>query len=742
MKLYSSYEQTYLIDQCILNLDWVFKKIAPIGLFWYDSSKLIKSFDFDDHSFLSFLLDEQIEDEKVLISALETLPNQSFSKACHLLGTFVLVGHSDKEELNKALDMFCMRLDWLNMQKPEEAYYPSIKDISTEKLLLHLLHRTDYYKQIDLVLAYFTDFMASALGEPAALYLFDRNKNTFFYNCASDVDLDELLASQKKLSHLKGFEQGDRPAFFSIEEASVLYPHLEPSIKSFRKDSFYYLIPIEGKDIVFALLLLGAKVRLKDQDLDQITQMVNEVAKFLSEIQTYIQFINHGRRYKQLFSVTTKFHSSMDQQEILEEVVHSIVRLYPECSVKLIVTDYGIDPLEKEPVAMEAFLKGELRVTHEASGASTIYAPLKGRQGVYGVFIIKTPINGLYDEDELSFMQLQATTAGHALENAKLYEQSQRSISDLQLINQASERMNSKLRMSETIPYLIEQIKDSFLAEEVGFYELNESKRWEAFQSSTAYFKTMESDEFIERLSYQIKQEGEALFLGDLASEVGWQDARFRSLMAVPMKQDGEILGFVVALHKKPYQFTFDGFKVMQALVHHSTLALINARLREELEWLVITDQLTQLYNRTYLNNKINESFHQDQRGVLLLIDLDNFKQINDQYGHLVGDEVLVQVAHLIKTNTRKDDIAARWGGEELSVYFPNLSVEEAMEIATRIMKKVEGETNPSVTISCGLSAWEKDILETCNNNLFSQADQALYLAKRNGKNRIEILLP
>lgn len=188
---------------------------------------------------------------------------------------------------------------------------------------------------------------------------------------------------------------------------------------------------------------------------------------------------------------------------------------------------------------------------------------------------------------------------------------------------------------------------------------------------------------------------------------------RFRSIMAVPMVQSEKLKGFTLVMHREPYHFTFETFKLLQSLIHHSTLALTNSMLREELERMVVTDHLTKLYSRNYLDERIHLSMAEDEMGTFILIDIDNFKLINDTYGHQVGDEVLVQVANLILGNIRDTDIGARWGGEELAIYLPQISIETGALIAERLVKKVSENTNPPITISCGVSYWTSESGDT-----------------------------
>jgi diguanylate cyclase (GGDEF)-like protein len=206
------------------------------------------------------------------------------------------------------------------------------------------------------------------------------------------------------------------------------------------------------------------------------------------------------------------------------------------------------------------------------------------------------------------------------------------------------------------------------------------------------------------------------------------------------MIQSGVLKGVVIVLDQKPYRFSYDHFKLLQSLAHHSTLAFTNAMLHEKLEKLVITDHLTSLYSRSYLDQQIRASLENDGYGTYLLFDVDNFKQINDTHGHQIGDEVLIQVAKIMKENIREEDIAARWGGEELALYLPKVNLEDAKKIAVRIVEAVEYQTEPPITVSCGVSYWHHHKTTRSLKELIKEADDGLYTAKRLGKNRIHVV--
>ncbi|GAV25381.1 GGDEF domain-containing protein [Carboxydothermus islandicus] len=151
------------------------------------------------------------------------------------------------------------------------------------------------------------------------------------------------------------------------------------------------------------------------------------------------------------------------------------------------------------------------------------------------------------------------------------------------------------------------------------------------------------------------------------------------------------------------------------------------------------TDALTGLFNRNYFNKMLNKIKTKGPIS-LLLIDLDNFKNINDLYGHLAGDAVLQKVAEILKNVTRKVDIIVRWGGDEFAVVLWETEEQEALNIAQRIKTRIEdydfafGQSRVKISVSIGIASMKEDVLND-KDQLFKTADEALYLAK--GKKKL-----
>jgi len=184
--------------------------------------------------------------------------------------------------------------------------------------------------------------------------------------------------------------------------------------------------------------------------------------------------------------------------------------------------------------------------------------------------------------------------------------------------------------------------------------------------------------------------------------------------------------------------------KITPVLAHHIALSFANARLYD----MAITDGLTSLYTKRHFQKKINDfidNFHSSKHGFcLLMLDLDHFKQVNDQYGHPAGDKVLMQFAETIRANIRHGDMAFRYGGEEFAVLLRSDAIEEAVRIAQRIRLETENNLYAiddippfSQTVSIGIAGFPHHFSKA--EEITSAADSALYEAKRGGRNQVVI---
>ena len=224
------------------------------------------------------------------------------------------------------------------------------------------------------------------------------------------------------------------------------------------------------------------------------------------------------------------------------------------------------------------------------------------------------------------------------------------------------------------------------------------------------------------------------------------------SFLAVPLLANGEVLG-VASLADRQDGRPFDkaNLTAVRALAAPAALALLNDRLAHrtrELAHAATIDPLTGLFNRRYFETRIEEEMERARRYAhdlaLLIADIDNFKQLNDQLGHLAGDFLLKQVADILKRAVRVFDVCTRIGGEEFAILMPRSDITNGLMVAERIRQRVESASREAgplpahlrVTISLGLTVLRAD---TAPQALIARADRALYRAKADGKNCVRV---
>jgi diguanylate cyclase (GGDEF)-like protein len=232
----------------------------------------------------------------------------------------------------------------------------------------------------------------------------------------------------------------------------------------------------------------------------------------------------------------------------------------------------------------------------------------------------------------------------------------------------------------------------------------------------------------------------------DITLEGVVTDFRPRQVIVLPVLYKQVPLGAIILANAK--NFSEDASKRLDLLQQGLALALHNALAHDRLQRLAALDPLTGIFNRRFGMARLHEEFSRAIRvsapvGVMMF-DLDHFKNVNDTYGHLVGDRVLIQVVRVARLVVREGDILVRYGGEEFLMILPGATKDDAAKIGERLLRMVEetciadGTQNIKVTVSIGISAYpEMDAKEAID--LVGDADQAMYKAKESGRNRLVV---
>ena len=212
----------------------------------------------------------------------------------------------------------------------------------------------------------------------------------------------------------------------------------------------------------------------------------------------------------------------------------------------------------------------------------------------------------------------------------------------------------------------------------------------------------------------------------------------------VPMIARGNVHGLLMLAidHTDAVSELTSVQRIAQALADSMSLALSNIALREKLRTQSLRDPLTGLYNRRYMEDALERLVSLDERSgnstSVLMIDLDNFKQLNDQSGHAKGDAVLRDVAAQLVAALRPSDVVSRYGGEELVVILPSCDLSGAAMKAEMLRARIEALSEAhNVPISASIGVATVSETTASPTDVIPMADQALYAAKKAGKNRV-----
>lgn len=221
-----------------------------------------------------------------------------------------------------------------------------------------------------------------------------------------------------------------------------------------------------------------------------------------------------------------------------------------------------------------------------------------------------------------------------------------------------------------------------------------------------------------------------------------------QSAIVAPLILRNQVLGSLSLESNELMAFNQNDLRLLASFAATATAAIQNAHLHQEAQRMAITDDLTGLYNRRgfyELGRREVERARRFQRPLAaIMMDIDNFKQINDTYGHSTGDQVLQAVAQRCRENLRKIDILGRLGGDEFTILLPETDMFTASSVAERVRQYIAGtpvqthQVNLDVTVSIGIARATDDTPDL--DKLIRRADSAMYTAKNGGRNRIDFV--
>ena len=338
----------------------------------------------------------------------------------------------------------------------------------------------------------------------------------------------------------------------------------------------------------------------------------------------------------------------------------------------------------------------------------------------------------------------------------QIKETTQQHIHRLETINKVSRQIMLSLDTEQTMSLLTAAIQDALEADTyfIGIVKDNEI-HLDLFYDDGEYFNGTRVP-LEGTLSGWVIKHQEELFLQDLRKEVklvGVEDyvigkeKTSLSWMGVPL-QAVNVTGIIALASYRPHAFTQSDMELLSNLAEHVTLALNNTFQHAQVEEQARLDSLTGVYNHGYflerLAEQAEESYSTNTSLSLIMMDIDYFKQYNDTFGHLVGDQILKTLCAAIKQHIKQADAVGRWGGEEFIISLPGANGVQAMQVAQRIgltmsglrVEDMDHRTVPVPTVSQGIAVFPAEANEIYR--LIDLADRRLYIAKQRGRNQIE----
>lgn len=514
--------------------------------------------------------------------------------------------------------------------------------------------------------------------------------------------------------------------------------------------------------------------------IEEIRRLLSFFADALAELSCQRQDL--GRRLDELsalYRAGTRLASMIDIEVLLPEILAIVKETfqYANCAVLLIEEGTGDLVVAAASGYMEPAVHRRLRpgegitgrvaqsgrpiivpdVDQEPSyvpGApgikSELAVPLVVDDRVIGVFDVESEEPEAFDDGDVQVMTALANQMALSVNRAQAYASLQKRNAELLALHQASRAIVSTLDLNELLN-VITRLGCSLLDAIWGALLLVDEGTGRLSVAATVGIDGAllpPPPPIGEGIIGCVAKTGKTIVVPDVT-----KDPRYlaiipetRSELAVPLTAEGVVFGVLNLESSKLNAFTEDDARLITTLAGFAALAIQNARLHERTVKLAMTDELTGLNNYRCFRQRLAEEVKRAGRYgrplSLIVIDIDGFKEVNDRFGHPIGNSVLEQVAGLVRAAVRDVDFVARYGGEEFVVISPETELEEASLIGERIRQQVaatpfrsDGLPEQSLTVSIGVSSYPE--FGPGPGELLSAADTALYEAKQSGKNRV-----
>jgi len=381
---------------------------------------------------------------------------------------------------------------------------------------------------------------------------------------------------------------------------------------------------------------------------------------------------------------------------------------------------------------------------------SMLVVPMSYDGAVVGVITLSKLGLRQFDDDDLRLLLILADQAATALESARLLARSHALAGELRRLLDMSSELSGSLDSRQVANLIARHLASVMGVDECAISYWDRPGRRTVTLGYWPELPIEELQPFFDIAGFPdttrvLEEQATILIdtedpLADPAEVALLRPEGNRALAMLPLVVKGQSIGLVELISKSPLQLDPERFELARTMANEAAMALENARLYEEARALADRDPLTGFYNHRYLHQRFAEEVGRTRRArqplSVLMLDLDDFKLVNDSFGHLYGDRVLAWTAEVIRSTLRVSDVAARYGGDEFAILLPDTSAEAAASAATRIREAFMtsahiGQAGEQIDVSpsIGVATYPAD--GRTATDLIASADAALYRDKR-----------
>jgi len=558
----------------------------------------------------------------------------------------------------------------------------------------------------------------------------------------TDIGLPDMTGHEVVKETTRMFPEGSTPEIIVMTGN----PTLDNAVESLKEGAFQFVtkpLSMPFLEVVVDRAVKHRKLRCRIEEMsdEQETLVLRSLADITGEVGLSGALESITRAARMMLQPQQTAIWLLDARELRTvAVLHSN-------------GDDGVDEIH-EAIAQRAVSAGKM-VFESIDDRHLAATPIRIDDKVEGAFTIERRGQSIDPDDDGRRLDALSSFAASAVRKERLFADLQQSSMQISSLFEVGLAMTSEVSLQRLFEVVVDSASRICGAQRCSLMLIDrdgETMRIRAARGIPPEIVAKAEGRVGEGISGSVAASGEALYIANIERDGSFSkdndDSKYNnaSLICVPVLVHDQVVGVLNVNNKQGgASFTENDLNLLTLLASQAAVAMDNAHRYQDLSEQAVTDGLTGIYIRRHFDETLERAYRTGRatgRGFgLLMIDIDHFKSVNDNYGHQTGDEALRTVAGILKELVRDEDCLARYGGEEFAIIVSRASEKATRRIAERIRSTVEStavETEAHtlhITVSVGATVFGEQ--HKSPESIVEEADQSLYRAKESGRNRV-----